>query len=103
MARDPIAYDLYPLRVNVGTGSSTFVGVTAIAGQEFVYLQHLSGGTCEITNPNMGIGPGAGLPVPTSPLKIDMAGLFYMTASGSTAIIGVMRGRAAGFEGATTV
>lgn len=111
MAREPIAVDALPLNFFVGTGASGgAVGVTGLPGQERIYLQHLSGGTTVIVPAALSgfsvilSGYSAGFAIPTSPvlpMKLDISGTFYLTASGSTALVQVVRMRSQGFEGAT--
>ena len=93
-------YDVLPGRVNIGV--STILGVTCLPGQNCLTLEYLSGGTLEIVNPVAGIGVGQGFLVPNNAiLTFDLSGILWLASSGATSIAMVIRGRGAGFEGAT--
>lgn len=73
-------------------GTSTILGITAIAGQNSVLLRQISGGTLEIGGASLFYGQGYLLDS-SKEYSWPSIGTFYLCSSGATSIVSVLHGR----------
>lgn len=94
MAREDVL-SLIGERVSIGL--SQIIGVTVIAGLNAISIKKFSGGSLEIGGISLNWGSGY-LFNSNEIVNIQVAGTFYLAATGSTVVAMVLKGRTSGFE-----
>ena len=87
--RDDI-FSLQGGRLNIGL--SSIIGLTAVAGQNSLYLRFISGSSIEIGGASLAWGSGFlwdGL----APISMNAMGTIYFAATGTTCVITYLQGR----------
>ena len=87
--RDDI-FSLKSGRLNVGL--SSIVGLTAVAGQNSLYLRFISGSSIDIGGASLAWGSGF-LWDRITPISMNEMGTIYFAATGATCVITYMQGR----------
>ena len=87
--RDDI-FSLQGGRLNIGL--SSIIGLTAVAGQNSLYLRFISGSSIEIGDASLTWGSGFlwdGL----TPISMNAMGTIYFAATGATCVVTFLQGR----------
>lgn len=104
-------YGFQPSRLTIGSGATLATWVTNVAGQNSLTLKYISGGTLEIIGATSINGvqttialtdlaalSGNGyLIAANESLSFDGAPRFYLSATGATTIVQILRGMGQGF------
>lgn len=98
MGREGDVYGTLGSQVTINPGD--VAEVLALSGQLAVNIKMISGTTLEIGGPTGATGQTFGLMYPiasTEVVSMNMSGKFYLWASGTTAVVAILKGRSQGY------